>query len=94
MEEAVSERRMAFSAAHRSEKDRQIYISASRHASSVIAKANAEAWQATCSSVSLLNLIINQVYSLLHSVAFHLPPPPTFPTVLFPERRLRSSPTT
>ena len=36
----------AFAAAHRSDEDRQAYISASRHASSDIAKANAEAWQA------------------------------------------------
>ena len=39
VEEAVSERRKAFAAAHRSDKDRQAYISASRRASSVIAKA-------------------------------------------------------
>ena len=39
VEGAVSERRKAFAAAHRSDKDRQAYISASRRASSVIAKA-------------------------------------------------------
>ena len=50
MESAVSERRKAFDAAHRSDEDRQAYISASRHASSVIAKA--EAWQTTCSSLT------------------------------------------
>ena len=50
MEEAVSERRKVFAAAHRSDEDRQAYNSASRHVSSVIAKA--EAWQATCSSLS------------------------------------------
>ena len=43
MEEAVSERRKAFAAAHKSDKDRQAYISASRRASSVIAKVKAEA---------------------------------------------------
>ena len=43
VKEAVSERRKAFAAAHRSDKDRQAYISASRHASFVIAKAKAEA---------------------------------------------------
>ena len=43
VEEAVSERRKAFAAAHRSDEDRQAYISASRRASSVIAKAKAEA---------------------------------------------------
>ena len=52
MESAVSERRKAFAAAHRSDEDRQAYISASRRASSVIAKPKAEAWQTTCSSFS------------------------------------------
>ena len=48
----VRERRKTFAAAHRSDEDRQAYISASRRASSVIAKAKAEAWQTTCSSLS------------------------------------------
>ena len=54
MEQVVSERRKAFATAHRSDEDRQAYISASRRASSVIAKAKAkaEAWQTTCSSLS------------------------------------------
>ena len=52
VEEAVGERRKAFAAAHRSDEDRQAYISASPRASSVIAKAKAEAWQTTCSSLS------------------------------------------
>ena len=39
-------------AAHISNDDRQAYISASRRASSVIAKAKAEPWQTTCSSLS------------------------------------------
>ena len=51
-EGAVSERRKAFAAAHRSDEDRQAYISASRRASSVIAKVKAEAWQTTCSFLS------------------------------------------
>ena len=42
VEEAVSERRKAFAAAHRSDGDRQAYISASRRALSVIAKAKTE----------------------------------------------------
>ena len=50
VEQAISERRKAFATAHRSDEDRQAYISASRRASSVIAKA--EAWQTTCSSLS------------------------------------------
>ena len=53
VEGAVSQRRKAFAAAHRSDEDRQAYISASRRASSVIAKAKAEAWQTTCSFLSL-----------------------------------------
>ena len=48
----ISERRKAFAAAHRSDEDHQAYISASQRASSVIAKAKAETWQTTCSSLS------------------------------------------
>ena len=62
VESAVSKRRKAFAAAHRSNEDRQAYISASRRASSVIAKA--EAWQTTCSSLSP-----KTVFSLLRSIA-------------------------
>ena len=68
MEEAVSERRKAFTAAHRSDEDRQAYISASRRASSVIAKAKAEAWQTTCSSLSPRSNP-KSVPSLLRSIA-------------------------
>ena len=68
MEGAVSERRKAFAAAHRSDEDRQAYISASRRASSVIAKAKAEAWQTTCSSLSPKSNP-KTVYSLFHSIA-------------------------
>ena len=50
VQEAVSERCKAFAATHRSDEDRQAYISTSRRTSSVIAKA--EAWQMTCSSLS------------------------------------------
>ena len=52
VESAVSERRKAFAATHRSDEDRLAYISASRRASSVIAKAKAEVWQTICSSLS------------------------------------------
>ena len=48
----VSDKHKAFAAAHRSDEDHQAYISASRCASSVIAKAKAETWQTTCSSLS------------------------------------------
>ena len=68
MESAVSERRKAFAAAHRSDEDRQAYISASRRASSVIAKAKAEAWQTTCSSLSPKSNP-KSVDSLLRSIA-------------------------
>ena len=96
MEEAVSERRKAFTAAHRSDEDRQAYISASQRASSVISKAKAEVWQATCSSLSpksnhnlyalffaLLLGFIPHLFSLLTSL-----------TVFLPGNRLRSPPIT
>ena len=68
VEEAISERRKAFAAVHRSNEDRQAYISASRRASSVIAKAKAEAWQTTCSSLSPRSNP-KSVHSLLRSIA-------------------------
>ena len=68
MEEAVSERRKVFAAAHRSDEDRQAYISASRRTSSVIAKAKAEAWQTTSSSLSPRSNP-KTVHSLLRSIA-------------------------
>ena len=68
MEQAVSERRKAFAAAHRSDEDHQAYISATRRASSVIAKAKAEAWQTTCSSLSPRSNP-KSVHSLLRSIA-------------------------
>ena len=64
----MSERRKAFAAAHRSDEDRQAYISASRRPSSVIAKAKAEAWQTTCSSLSSKSNP-KSVHSLLRSIA-------------------------
>ena len=68
VEQAVSERRKAFAAAHRSDEDRQAYIFASRRASSVIAKAKAEAWQTTCSSLSPRSNL-KSVHFLLRSIA-------------------------
>ena len=68
VEETVSERRKAFAAAHRSDEDRQAYISASGRALSVIAKAKAEAWQTTCSSLSPTSNP-KSVHSLLRSIA-------------------------
>ena len=68
MESAVNERRKAFvfAAAHTSDEDRQVYISASQCTSSIIAKA--EAWQTTCSSLSPKSNPIS-LYSLLRSIA-------------------------
>ena len=63
MEGAVSERCKAFASTQRSDEDRQAYNSASRSALSVIAKAKAEAWQTTCSSLSP-----KSVHSLLRSI--------------------------
>ena len=81
MEDAVSERRKAFTAAHRSDEDRHAYISASRRASSDIAKAKAEAWQTTRSSLSPKSNP-KTVYSLLRSIAgspSSSSSPPNFP---------------
>ena len=86
VEGAVSERRKAFAAAHRSDEDRQAYISATRCASSVIAKAKAEAWQTTCSSLSPKSNP-KTVFSLLCYIA-GLPSSssssPNFPNCSFP----------
>ena len=70
VESAISERRKAFAAARRSGEDRQAYISASRRASLVIAKAKAkaEAWQTTCSSLSLKSNP-KSVHSFVRSIA-------------------------
>ena len=68
MESAISERHKAFAAAHRSDEDCQAHISASPRASSVIAKAKAEAWQTTRSSLSPKSNP-KSVHSLLCSIA-------------------------
>ena len=67
VEQAVGERRRAFATAHRSDEDRQAYISASRRASSVFAEAKAEAWQTTCTSLSPKSNP-KSVHSLLRSI--------------------------
>ena len=67
MEQAVGDRCKAFATAHSSDEDRQAYISASRRASSVIAKAKAEAWQTTCTSLSPKSNP-KSVHSLLNSI--------------------------
>ena len=83
VEQAVSERRKAFAAVHRSDENRQAYISTSRRASSVIAKAKVEAWQTTCSSL-LPKSNPKTVYSLLRSVARSPSSSPNFPNCSSP----------
>ena len=86
VESAVSERRKAFPAAHRSDGDRQAYISAFRRTSSAIAKAKAKAWQTTCSSL-LPKSNPKSVHSLLRSVAgspSSSSSSPNFPNCSFP----------
>ena len=97
VEGSVSERRKAFAAAHRSDEDRQDYISASRNASSVIAKAKDDAWQTTSYSFSRPNLTLNLCtlsFVLSLALLLHLPFLLTSPTIPLPRSRLRSSPIT
>ena len=87
-EEAVSERRKAFAGAHRSDEHRHAYISTFRCASSVIAKTKAEAWQASCCSLSPKSNP-KSVYSLLRSVAVFsssFSSSPNFPNCYFPRK--------
>ena len=81
VEQAVSERRKAFATAHRSDEDRQAYISASRRASSVIAKA--DAWQTNCTSLSPRSNP-KSVHSLLRSIAGSPSSSPNFPNCSSP----------
>ena len=76
VEGAVSERCKAFAATHRSDKNYQAYISASRRASSV--KAKAEAWQTTCCSL-LPKSNSKLVYSLFCSIAISASSSSNFP---------------
>ena len=94
VEQAVSERRKAFVAAHRSDEDRQAYISDSRRASFVIAMAKAKVWQATCSSFSTKPNPLKLCAASLVLWLAHFPSLLTSPTVLLPGNRLRSSPNT
>ena len=83
IEGAVSERRRAFAAVHRSDEDRQAYIFGSRRASSIIANAKAEAWQTTCSSLSPRSNP-KSVHSLLRSIAGSPLSSPNFPNCSSP----------
>ena len=81
VESAVSERRKAFAATHRSDEDRQADITVSRRASSIIAKA--EAWQTTCSSLSPKSNP-KSVHSLLRSITGSSSSSPNFPNCSSP----------
>ena len=83
VEEAVSEKRKDFAAAHTSDEDRQAFISTSRRASSVIAKAKAEAWQTTCSSLSPRSNP-KSVHSLLRYITGSPSSSPNFPNCSSP----------
>ena len=83
VEQAVGERRRAFATAHRSDADRQAYISASRRTSLVIAKAKAEAWQTTCTSLSPKSNP-KSVHSFLRSIAGSSSSSPNFPNCSSP----------
>ena len=85
MESAVSERRKTFAAAHRSDEDRQAYISASRQSLPRPRQRHGK----RLALLFHLNLCILFVLSLAL-----LPPLLTFPTVLLPGNRLRFMPLT
>ena len=88
VEGVVSKGRQAFASAHRSDEDRQAYISTSRRASSVIAKAKAETCQTICFSLSPKSNP-KSVYFLLRSVAgspFSSSSSPNFPNRSSPRK--------
>ena len=97
VEEAVSERRKAFAAAHRSDEDRKAYISASRRTSSVIAKAKTERHGGRLALLFHLSLTL-YLYTLFFVLSLallpRLLPLLTFLTILLPGNRLRSMPLT
>ena len=72
VEEAVSERRKVFAGAHRSNENRQAYISTSQRASSVIPKAKAEDGR-RLAYLSHLNLTLN-LCTLSFVLSLALPP--------------------
>ena len=78
MEGAVSERCKAFAAVHRSDENRQAYISASQRALTIIAKAKTETSQTTCFSLSTKSNP-KSVNSLLCSVDGSSSSSPNFP---------------
>ena len=96
VEGAISERCKAFAAAHRSNEDRQAYISASRRASSVIARPRLKHGR-RLALLFHLNLTLN-LYTLFFALSLALlpraPPLLTSLTVLHPGNRFRSTPLT
>ena len=83
VKDAISERCKSFAATHRSNEDRQAYISISRRASSVIAKAKAEAWQVTCLFLSPKSNL-NTAHSLLRFITDSPFSSPNFPNCSSP----------
>ena len=96
VESAVNERCKAFAAAHKSDEDRQAYISASRRASSVIAKSRLRHGR-RLAFLFHPNLTLN-VYTLFFALSLallpRLLPHLTSPIVLLPGNRLWSMPLT
>ena len=98
VDQVINERRKAFAAAHRSDANRQAYVSASRHASYVIVTTKSEACHVRRLPLpSHQNLILNLctlLFALLLALLPHHPPLLSFPTVSFPGSKLRFSPIT
>ena len=96
VEDAVSERRKAFAAVHRSDEDRRAFIFASRRASSVIAKARLRHGR----QLALLfhSNQTRKLYTLFSALSLallpRLPPLLISLTVLLPGNRLQSTPLT
>ena len=96
VEQAVGERRKAFATAHRSDEDRQAYISASRRASSSLPWPRLKHGRRPALFFHL-NLILNLCtlfFALSLALLPRLPPLLTFLTVLLPGNRLRFMPLT
>ena len=92
-EEVGSERRIAFTAAHRSDEVCQAYISASQHAASVFAKPKVR-HSRQLAPFSRPNLILTLYIISFVLLLAHLSPLLTSPTVPLPRSRLWISPIT
>ena len=93
VEQAVGERRKAFATAHRSDEDRQAYISAS-HQSSPRPRLRHGRRPALLFHLNLILNLCTLFFALLLALLPRLPPLPTFLTVLLPGNRLRFMPLT